>query len=49
MLPGDGGFNIVSFSASRHLVFVVSDLSERDTLQVAQALAEPVSRRLAGA
>jgi hypothetical protein len=49
MLPADGSFNIASFSSGRHLVFVVSDLSERDTLQVAQALAEPVSRRLAGA
>jgi len=49
MLPADGSFNIVSFSVGRHLVFVVSDLSERDTLQVARALAEPLSRRLPGA
>jgi hypothetical protein len=49
MLPADGGLHVAAFSSGRHLVFVVSDFSERDTLRVAQALAEPVSRRLAGA
>jgi anti-sigma factor RsiW len=49
MLPADDGLHVASFSSGRHLVFVVSDLSERDTSQVAEALAEPVARRLAGA
>jgi len=49
MLPTDTALHVASFSSGRHLVFVVSDLSEHDTLQVAQALSGPVSQRLAGA
>jgi hypothetical protein len=51
MLPADvdGQWSVASFSSARHLIFVVSDLRDRDTLTVAEALARPVVDRLAGA
>jgi hypothetical protein len=47
MLPTDGPLHVASFSTARHLVFVVSDLSTQDTVRFAQAMVEPVARRLA--
>jgi anti-sigma factor RsiW len=47
MLPTDGPLQVVSFSAGRHLAFVVSDLSSQDTSRFAQAVVGPVSQRLA--
>jgi len=42
MLLSDGPLHVASFAAGDHIVFVVSDLDERETLQFARALAEPV-------
>src|SRR5262245_8844242 len=47
MLPTDGPLQVASFSAGRHLAFVVSDLSSEDTSRFAQAIVESVSQRLA--
>jgi anti-sigma factor RsiW len=47
MLPTDGSLQVASFSAGRHLAFVVSDLSSEDTSRFAQAIVGPVSQRLA--
>ena len=47
MLPTDGPLHVASFSAGRHLVFVVSDLPAEDTSRFAQAIVRPVSQRLA--
>jgi anti-sigma factor RsiW len=47
MLPADGSLQVASFATSRHLVFVVSDLSAQDTSRFAQAMVGPVSQRLA--
>jgi len=44
-LPTDGGLQVASFSAGRHLAFVVSDLSAEDTSRLADAMAEPVAQR----
>ena len=49
ILPTDGPLQVASFSAGRHLVFVVSDLPARDTSRFAQALVAPVGERLARA
>jgi hypothetical protein len=49
MLPADGALQVASFSAARHLVFVVSDLSAQDTSRFADAMVGPVSRRLTNA
>jgi anti-sigma factor RsiW len=51
MLPrgAEGQWSVASFSSPRHLIFVVSDLDDRDTLAVADALARPVADSLAGA
>jgi anti-sigma factor RsiW len=46
ILPTDGPLQVASFSTSRHVVFVVSDLSAQDTSRFAQALVGPVSQRL---
>lgn len=46
MLPSEGALRVASFSSGHHAVFVVSDLSERETASVAEALAASVSRRL---
>jgi hypothetical protein len=47
LLPADGALQVASFSAGRHLAFVVSDLSSQDTSRFAQAIVGLVSRRLA--
>jgi len=47
MLPTDGPLQVASFSAGRHLAFVVSDLSSQDIIRFAQAIVGPVSQRLA--
>jgi hypothetical protein len=46
MLPSDGPLRVASFSAGRHLVFVVSDLPAQDTSRFAEAMVGPVSQRL---
>jgi anti-sigma factor RsiW len=46
MLPTDGPLQVASFSAGRHLVFVVSDLSAEDTSRFAEAMVRPVAQRL---
>jgi hypothetical protein len=38
---------VVSLSAARYLGFVVTDLDRQQTLRLAQALADPLSRHLA--
>ena len=48
-LPVTDGFHVASFRGPRHVVFIVSSLGTDDVQEVAQALAEPVSRALAGA
>jgi hypothetical protein len=48
-LPATDGFQVVAFRGPRHAVFVVSALSHEDVQEVAQAMAGPVSRALAGA
>jgi anti-sigma factor RsiW len=47
LLPTDGPLQVASFSAGRHLAFVVSDLPSEDTARFAQAIAGSVSQRLA--
>jgi anti-sigma factor RsiW len=47
LLPTDGPLQVASFSAGRHLAFVVSDLPSEDTARFAQAIARSVSQRLA--
>jgi hypothetical protein len=47
LLPHDGPLQVASFSAGRHLAFVVSDLSAQDTSRFAQAIVGLVSQRLA--
>jgi putative zinc finger protein len=49
MLPTDGALKVASFSAGRHLVFVVSDLSAQDTSRFAQAMVGPLAQRLTNA
>jgi anti-sigma factor RsiW len=46
MLPTDGVLQVASFSAGRHLAFVVSDLSADDTSRFADAMVGPVAQRL---
>lgn len=46
MLPTDGVLQVASFSAGRHLAFVLSDLSAEDTSRFADAMVEPVVQRL---
>ena len=46
ILPTDGVLQVASFSAGRHLVFVVSDLSAEDTSRFADAMIGLVSERL---
>ena len=41
--------HVASFRGGAHTVFVVSSLSDDDVRAVAQAMAEPVLRALAGA
>ena len=41
-----GSLHVASFDAGAHDVFVVSDMSEADTLSIARAVAEPVRRAL---
>ena len=48
-MPDTDGFRVASFGDSRHLVYVVSSLNEADVREVAQAMAEPVTRALTGA
>ena len=48
-LPVTDGFHVASFRGERHVVLVVSSLPDRDVREVAQAMAGPVSRVLAGA
>lgn len=47
--PAVDGFAVVSFTTSHHDVFFVSSLSEPELRNVAEMLAEPVARRIAGA
>jgi hypothetical protein len=49
LLPPAGGFHVAAFAARRHIVFVVSDLSDSQTLQITKALARPVAQRLESA
>jgi hypothetical protein len=49
MLPTDGALQVASFSAGRHLAFVVSDLPASSTSAFALALVEPVAQRLTSA
>jgi putative zinc finger protein len=46
-LPDADGLRVASFRTTGHVVFVVSALQERQFRAVAQALADPVTRRLA--
>ena len=46
LLPSDGPLQVASFSAGRHLAFVVSDLPSQDTSRFAQAIVGLVSQRL---
>jgi anti-sigma factor RsiW len=46
MLPADGPLQVASFSAGRHLAFVVSDLPAAETSRFAEAILAPVSQRL---
>jgi anti-sigma factor RsiW len=46
LVPNDSTLRVASFESGSHAVFVVSDLPERDTLAVAQALAAPIAQRL---
>jgi anti-sigma factor RsiW len=41
--------NVVSFRSGRHVVFVAGDLSQADLIQLADAVAQPLYRPLAGA
>ena len=45
----EDGFHIAAFRASRHLVFVVSELEDADVMAVAQSVSGPVFRHLTGA
>lgn len=47
-LPPSNGLHPDSFRTARHVVFVVSELSDTDTREVAQAMAGPVARALEG-
>lgn len=47
-LPVTDGFHVASFRGARQVVFVVSSLTDDDVQEVAQAMAGPVSRALAG-
>jgi hypothetical protein len=49
LVPTDGVLRVAAFDVGTHAVFVVSDLPDRDTLAVAQSLAEPVRQALARA
>jgi len=46
MLLPDGPLRVASFSAGRHLVFVVSDLPAQDISRFADAIVRPVTQRL---
>lgn len=48
-LPVTDGFHVASFHGPERVVFVVSSLPDYDVREVAQAMAGPVSRVLAGA
>ena len=48
-LHGVEGFEAATFSAPRHVVFVVSALDARDTVAVARTIADSVYQHLAGA
>jgi hypothetical protein len=43
------GFQTAAFAASRHEVFVVSELGEADNLAIARAVASPAYHHLAAA
>jgi hypothetical protein len=43
-----GGFTVVSFKTPGHIIFLVSSIEKPELSQVAQFLADPVYRRLAG-
>lgn len=45
----EGGFAMTSFTGARHAAFVVSGLGPEDLRDVAQAVAGPIARALAGA
>ncbi|MFN7977537.1 MAG: zf-HC2 domain-containing protein [Vicinamibacterales bacterium] len=45
----EGGFTLTSFTGARHAAFVVSTLGANDVREVAQAVAGPITRALAGA
>lgn len=47
-LPPTDGFQVASFRGPGQMVFVVSSLNDNDLREVAQAMAEPVSRALGG-
>jgi anti-sigma factor RsiW len=49
IVAADARWSVASFGAGRHAFFIVSDLTDRDTLDVARALAGPLSQRFAGA
>src|SRR5581483_212843 len=46
LVANDSGLRVASFDAGRHVVFVVSDLPDADTLRVAQSLVMPVVHAL---
>jgi hypothetical protein len=46
LLSSADGFRVAGFAVWRHIVFVVSDVSDTRTLQIAEALANPVAERL---
>jgi hypothetical protein len=48
-LHGVEGFEAATFSAPRHVVFVVSALDAQDTVAVAKTIADSVYQHLAGA
>lgn len=48
-LAATDGFRVASFHGSQRVVFVISSLPDDDVREVAQAMAGPVSRVLAGA
>jgi anti-sigma factor RsiW len=47
LVPTGAPLRVAAFDVGAHAVFVVSDLSDRDTLAVAQSLAEPMRQALA--
>lgn len=46
ILPINGPVQVASFSAARHLAFIVSDLPVQETSRFAQAMVAPISQRL---